>query len=104
MQKELITRRDDLLIRRHVLEPGEAMAWHTDPCHRFTVVVRGDALRIEFRESGEQVAVQVHPGLAEWDAPEARVHRAVNVGATCFEEIVTFLLESPGIDPQPERQ
>jgi len=24
-----------------VLEPGEAMPWHTDACHRFSVIVRG---------------------------------------------------------------
>jgi hypothetical protein len=40
MRTEIISRRDDLVIRRLVLEPGEAMPWHTDPCHRFTVVVR----------------------------------------------------------------
>ena len=38
MQTEIITIRDDLVIRRLVLEPGEAMPWHTDSCHRFTVV------------------------------------------------------------------
>ena len=99
---EVITQRDDLLIRRLVLEPGEAMAWHTDSCRRFSVVVRGERLRIEFRESGEQIAVAVHPGMADWDEPEARVHRAVNVGTAPYEEVVTFFLSSPGADPQPE--
>jgi quercetin dioxygenase-like cupin family protein len=99
---EVITQRDDLLIRRLVLEPGEAMAWHTDSCRRFSVVVRGERLRIEFRESGEQVGVAVHPGMADWDEPESRVHRAVNVGRTPYEEVVTFFLEAPGAEPQPE--
>ena len=43
MKSETITQRDDLIIRRHTLEPGEALPWHTDLCHRFTVVVRGEA-------------------------------------------------------------
>ena len=46
--------------------------------------------------------VPVHPGLADWDAPEARVHRAVNTGAGAYEEIVTFFISRPGQDPQPE--
>ena len=102
MPSEWITRRDDLMIRRQVLAPGEAMAWHTDPCHRSSVVVRGERIQIEFRDGGETVEVPVHPGLADWDAPEARVHRAVNVGRTPYEEVVTFFLEEPGNDPQPE--
>ena len=79
MRIETLSRRDDLLIRRHVLEPGEALPWHTDLCHRFTVLVRGDRLRIEFADGSEQ-ELDVHPGLAEWDVPEPRVHRGVNVG------------------------
>ena len=102
MQTELITRRDDLLIRRLVLEPGEAMPWHTDACRRFTVIVRGERLRIEFRDSGEQVPVAVHPGMTDWDEPDPRVHRGINAGATPYEEIVTFFLPEPGADPQPE--
>ena len=102
MRMETITRRDDLVIRRLVLDPGEAMPWHTDSCHRFSVVVRGDQLRIEFRDTGEQVTVAVHAGMADWDEPDARVHRGVNVGPTPYEEIVTFFLDSPGTDPQPE--
>jgi quercetin dioxygenase-like cupin family protein len=45
MQIERITKRDDLVIRRLILEPGEAMPWHTDACHRFSVVIRGEQLR-----------------------------------------------------------
>jgi hypothetical protein len=101
MRTETITQREDLVIRRLVLEPGEATPWHTDPCHRFSVVVRGDLLRIEFRDGGESRRVPVHPGLADWDEPEPRVHRGVNAGATPYEEVVTFFLASPGVDPQP---
>lgn len=103
MQMEVITKRDDLLIRRHILEPGEALPWHIDLCHRFTVVVRGERLHIEFRDTGEIAVVPVHPGLAEWDVPEARVHRGVNVGAVPYEEVIMFFLDSPGLDPQPEQ-
>jgi hypothetical protein len=102
MQTEVITRRDDLLIRRLVLEPGEAMPWHTDGCHRFSVIVRGQQLSIEFRETGERITVPVRPGMVDWDAPDARVHRAVNTDSATYEEVVTFLLGSSGIDPQPE--
>ena len=101
MRTELITKRDDLVIRRLVLEPGEAMPWHTDPCHRFSVVVRGEQIHIEFRETGERIPIAVQPGIAEWDQPEARVHRGVNSGATPYEEVVIFFLDKPGIDPQP---
>src|SRR5262245_50579737 len=101
MLSEVITRRDDLLIRRLILEPGEAMPWHTDACRRFSVVVRGQRLTIEFRESGERLGVDVHPGMVDWDEPETRVHRAVNTGSTTYEEVVTFLLSAPGLEPQP---
>jgi hypothetical protein len=103
MRVEIITRRDDLLIRRLVLEPGEAMPWHTDTCHRFSVVVRGDALSIEYRDTGERTALAVRPGMADWDEPEPRLHRAVNTGSGVFEEVVTFFLDRPQQDPQPEQ-
>lgn len=89
MQMEVITKRDDLLIRRHILEPGEALPWHIDLCHRFTVVVRGERLHIEFRDTGEIAVVPVH--------------RGVNVGAVPYEEVIMFFLDSPGLDPQPEQ-
>ena len=101
MRTETITQRDDLIIRRTILEPGEAMPWHTDACRRFSVVVRGERLRIEYRESGEAIHVAVHPGMAGWDEPDARVHRGVNAGATPYEEVVAFFLDSPGAEPQP---
>jgi len=101
MQTEVITRRDDLLIRRAVLAPGEATPWHIDLTHRFTVVVRGDRLAIEFRDRGDRLEFDVHPGLADWDLPEFRPHRAVNVGAETFEEVVMFFLNAGEPDPQP---
>ena len=101
MKNETITERDDLLIRRMVLEPGEATAWHLDACHRFTVVIRGTKLAIEFRDSGDVSAADVPDGAAGWDAPEPRVHRAVNQGSTAYEEVVTFYRSSAAIEPQP---
>lgn len=40
MTIEPISHSDALVIRRVILAPGEATPWHTDPCRRFTVVVR----------------------------------------------------------------
>jgi hypothetical protein len=101
MQTQIITKRDDLLIRRLVLEPGEAMPWHQDTCHRFSVVVRGDQLSIEMRDTGERKTFAVHSGLAEWDHPQPRVHRGVNSGTSTYEEVVLFFLDPPTVDPQP---
>ena len=104
MKIETITQRDDLVIRRQILEPGEATDWHVDACHRFSVVVRGNGLAIEYRDTQGRHAVPIHPGIADWDAPEPRVHRAINVGTETFEEVVTFYLDRPGMDAQPVRE
>lgn len=100
MRVEIISRRETMLIRRLVLEPGEELPWHADVCESFTVIVRGERLRIEMRD-GEAFDVLVAPGMAEWSGPERRIHRAVNVGASPYEEVTTFLLPSPDVDPQP---
>ncbi|HEY8536787.1 MAG TPA: hypothetical protein VIL25_10060 [Vicinamibacterales bacterium] len=92
MRTEIIAHRDDLVVRRMVLEPGEAMPWHTDACDRVTVVVRGDLLRIEFMDGGEAPLVPVTPGMVDWDRPEPRYHRGVNAGKETYEEIVIFFL------------
>jgi hypothetical protein len=101
MKVELITERDNLVIRRMELDPGEAMFWHTDTCHRFSVVVRGSRLAIEYRDSGEVVEFDVPTGAADWDEPQSRTHRAINRGSETYEEIVTFYRTSPDIEPQP---
>ena len=101
MKTELITRRPDLLVRRIVLAPGEAMPWHRDACHRFSVVVRGDLLAIEYRDSDERIEVPVHAGMADWDEPHDREHRAVNIGVVPYEEVVMFFLDPSDSDPQP---
>jgi hypothetical protein len=101
MKSETISQRADLIIRRHILEPGEALPWHTDRCHRFTVVVRGEALRIEYRDSGETETFPVHPGMADWDTPQSKVHRGINAGAVRYEEVIIFFLDERDIEPQP---
>ncbi len=102
METEVLSKRYNTLIRRLILEPGEAMPWHTDSCHRYSVVIRGEALGIEFRDSGQPASFPVHPGMAGWDEPEPRVHRGVNVGSVPYEEVVIFFLDDPDMEPQPE--
>jgi hypothetical protein len=84
------------------LEPGEALPWHTDRCHRFTVVVSGESLRIEYRDSGEIETFPVQAGMADWDAPQSKVHRGVNAGSVPYEEVIIFFTDEPGMEPQPE--
>ena len=47
--------------------------------------------------TGTVTKVEVDPGLAGWDEPEARV----NVGHTVYEEVVTFYLNRADEEPQP---
>ena len=102
MISETISQRTDLIVRRHVLEPGEALPWHSDLCHRFTVVVNGETLAIEYRDSKETKTIAVHPGLAEWDKPQSKIHRAINIGRVTYEEVIIFFIDKPDIEPQPE--
>lgn len=73
MRTEIITKRDDLTIRRLPLEPGEAMPWCTDSCNRFTVAVRGEQLRIEFQDTDEHTLVPVYSSMTDWDKPDHAV-------------------------------
>lgn len=102
MSSETITRRPDLIIRRHILQPGEALPWHRDLCHRFTVVVRGEALSIEYQDSGEIESFAVYPGMTGWDEPQLKVHRGINSGSVPYEEVIIFFIEQPEMEPQPE--
>jgi hypothetical protein len=102
MKTETITQRADLIIRRHILEPGEALPWHTDLCHRFTVTVSGEKLSIEYRDSGEIETFPVHAGMVGWDAPQPKVHRGINAGTVPYEEVIMFFLPEPNVEPQPE--
>jgi len=80
MIEETIHHRGTTLVRRLILAPGEATRWHTDPFHRVSVVLKGEALLIEFHDGGGSVNVAVTPGQVDWDEPGDRTHRAVNVG------------------------
>ena len=102
MISETISQRTHVIIRRHILEPGEALPWHSDLCHRFSVVVRGEAIAIEYRDSKEIKTITVYPGLGDWDAPQRRVHRAINIGKVPYEEVIIFFIDKPDIEPQPE--
>ena len=83
------------------MEPGESLPWHIDPYHRVTVVLRGDRLRIEYRDGSTPQTITVEPGRADWDEPTDRPHRGVNAGTTTYEEITVFLLDRPDATPQP---
>ena len=102
MCEEIISKRDSMLSRRQILEPGESTPWHVDPYHRFSVVVRGCELAIEYKATGEQDRFTVSPGEAGWDEPTDRVHRAINVGTETFEEVTMFMLDHPDAVPQPK--
>ena len=101
MIEEVLVQRDNILVRRQRIEPGEALPWHTDPHHRVAVVTSGDELVIEFRGGGEPQRIELAPGMAGWDEPEPEVHRAVNTGSQPFEEITVFFLDRPDAIPQP---
>jgi len=96
-----ISQRGTTLIQRLVLEPGMATPWHVDPHHRIAVVVRGEALAIEYRDGREATRVELVPGLTEWDAPTDLVHRAVNVGTTTYEQVTIYFLDRPDAIAQP---
>jgi quercetin dioxygenase-like cupin family protein len=102
MTQQVLHHRGTYLVRRQRLEPSEATAWHRDPFHRVTVVLGGDLLSIEFRDGGESQHCKVTVGEVDWSEPSDRVHRAVNIGKEVFEEVVTFFLDHPDAEPQPE--
>ncbi|HKA16691.1 MAG TPA: hypothetical protein VKN18_00105 [Blastocatellia bacterium] len=89
------------MVRRLVLEPGEATAWHVDPCSRVSIIIRGTALAIEYRNGEESKRVEVVAGQADWDNPTDEIHRAVNVGGESYEEVTIFFLDRNDAIPQP---
>src|SRR5574341_552913 len=101
MRQDVIYRRKAVLVRRLRLEPGEASAWHRDVCHRVSVVLSGSRLVIERQRGGSTHEVRVRAGQVDWDKPGSELHRAVNLGRQPYEEVVMFLLDYPGQDPQP---
>jgi hypothetical protein len=99
--EETLIRRGATLVRRLMLEPGEATAWHVDPYHRVSVIVRGEALAIEYRGGGATERVEVAAGQASWDESTDNVHRAVNVGGETYEEVTVFFFDRSDSVPQP---
>ena len=69
MIEETIHHRGTTLVRRLILAPGESTRWHKDPFHRVSVVLKGEALLIEFHDGGASVNVAVTPGQVDWDEP-----------------------------------
>ena len=100
--QQILHHRGNYLVRRQRLAPGEATPWHRDPFHRLTVVLSGDLLNIEFRDGAETVPWKVTVGEVDWVEPSDRIHRAVNAGKEVFEEVVTFFLDRPDADHQPQ--
>ena len=101
MAEQRIGLRGATLVRRLILEPGEATPWHVDPFHRITVVVRGGALMIEYRDGAAADRFEVHAGQCDFDEPVDRAHRAVNIGRGSYEEVTIFFLDRPDAIPQP---
>jgi quercetin dioxygenase-like cupin family protein len=103
MIDEVLQRRDNTLVRRIMLEPGEATPWHVDPYDHFAFQIQGEVAAVEYRESGEVERLQVWPGQVRWAVtdPNRVVHRAVNLSAGPFEEIQVFFLDRADDEPQP---
>ena len=101
MLDKVVLQRGTTLVRRLRLAPGEAMPWYRDPYHRITVVLSGDVLALEYRDSGETHRLAVAPGQVDWDEPADRVHRGINVGQQPYEEIAIFFLDHTEAVPQP---
>jgi quercetin dioxygenase-like cupin family protein len=104
MTDEELFRHGTTAVRRLVLKPGEAMAWHRDPHQRVAVVLQGDVLEIQFRDSDEKLRVEIHPGQTEWEEPSQRIHCAINVGQKPYEQITIYLLDRPDAIPQPHEE
>ena len=56
MIEETIHRRGMTAVRRLLLSPGETTRWHRDPFHRVSVIFKGDALAIEFRDGLQSIS------------------------------------------------
>ena len=102
MVDETLHRRGTALVRRLILAPGEATRWHTDPFHRVSVILKGQALAIEFRDGSASLRVRVTPGQVDWDEPSDHIHRAVNIADIPYEEVTIFFLARPDDVAQPD--
>jgi len=80
MIEEILHHRECVFVRRQVLAPGESTKWHRDPCRRISVVLKGQALAIEFGDATRTVRVAVTPGEVDWSKPSDRVRRSICSG------------------------
>jgi quercetin dioxygenase-like cupin family protein len=104
MIEETLHHRGTTLVRRLILAPGEATRWHRNPFDCVVVVLKGTTLSVEFRDGAPSVQVIVTPGQVDWYEPNERAHRAVNVGASPYEDVTTFFLAEPDDIPQPDAE
>ena len=104
MTDEELFRHGTTAVHRLTLSPGEAMPWHRDPHPRVAVVIEGDLLEFEFRDSDERIPVEIHPGQTDWEKPSSRVHRAINIGKKTYQQITIYLLDRPDAIPQPHEE
>lgn len=104
MIDEVLHQRGVILVRRLILDPGEAMPWHTDPFVRLSVVLHGENLAIEYRDGSSPERIELTAGQVDWDEPTDRIHRGVNTGRRPYEEITVFFLDRPDSVPQPRQE
>lgn len=83
MTEETLHHWGTTLVRRMLLEPGEATRWHIDPFHRVSVALKGDTLAIEFRDGRPSIEVRVPPGQVDWDEPGAPYSSCNEHSAAC---------------------
>ncbi|HEX8801115.1 MAG TPA: hypothetical protein VF772_21005 [Terriglobales bacterium] len=102
MVEETLHHRGTTLVRRLILSPGEATRWHIDLFPRVSVVVKSEALSIEFRDGGPTVRVAVTPGQVDWDEPGDRIHRAEGMH-TSLAVLCAGLIRWYGFVPHPLR-
>ena len=69
MLLETLYKRGTTLVRRLVLEPGEATSWHDDPFHRVTVIMRVKRLRSSIAMEQPLKPFEVHAGQTDWAFP-----------------------------------
>src|SRR5262249_10255269 len=101
---EGVHHRGEYLVRRQRLMPGGGTPWDRDPFYRVAGGLEGGFLSIEVRHRGGGQTRKDTSGEVDWVEPSDRIHRALNVGREVFEEVVTFFLDRPDAEPQPEAE
>ena len=102
MIEEMLYHRGTTVVQRLALASGEATWWYCDPFYHVSVVFKGDALTIEFRDGNASKPVKVTPRAGRLGRTKFRIHRAVNTADGPYEEITVFFLAHPEDAPQPD--